>query len=572
MAPLHSVRPRAISRIAWLEPSRLPFGFDDQNIYSGILFPRAGPKMAGLLQSLGYEIEVISGELSAIDVDEIARDFDLACISVLSNTTPHGLVLGRWLTERGLPVVMGGYQFAHNRWDLDALATTAEALDFVPYVIRGEGYAALPRFLQALDGKLPFSSVGGLSYRTPDGRTIHNGATPLLDRDQMNELPLADWSAVRDVETLFIVSAHGMQGCPRSCSWCAVWTRDGQRNRNTAAERLVDELEGALSVTKCQHVFFSADNFPVIHTWATEVCEEILHRGLDVSWTCQGEVAAVQRTELVELMARAGCRRWCIGLESINNASLADSNKRQTRETMEEAIRMLHERGVHVHGMFIVGLPHDTPETIRETVAWAKRMRIETCQFLCLADLPGSSDYEQHRLWEKSFRPLTDAYEPLNWMFVNGHYGRLGNEVMPPAVVQRVMGDAMLSFYSLPRALSRLVTLDMETFRVARRQGKGWFRSLREAHYHNLIVAFLRLRGWRDTHKWLKVPINQTYLRLLDARPEEVPALSRELVSHLPPEWVSTFERVYAERLERDEEALEPLLRPVEAAGLTAGD
>ena len=159
------VPPAAVRRIAWIEPARLPYDYDDQNIYSGILFPRAGPKMAGLLKSLGYEVEVISGELSPLDPDEIARDFDLACISVLSNTAPYGMILGRWLVERGLPVVMGGYQFAHTKTDARAMRPTEQALDFVPYVVRGEGYVALPQLLEAFSMGGALDDVPGLSYR-----------------------------------------------------------------------------------------------------------------------------------------------------------------------------------------------------------------------------------------------------------------------------------------------------------------------------------------------------------------------------------------------------------------------
>lgn len=538
-------------RVAWLEPSRFPYGYDDQNVYSGVLFPRAGPKMAGLLQSLGYDVEVISGETSPIDPDEIAREFDLACISTISNTATHAMILGRWLTERGLPVVMGGYQFAHGQSTPEALAPTEQALDFVPYVVRGEGYAALPQFLSALFGGGRFEDVSGLSYHTAGGRTVHNPTADLLSREAISALPLADWSAVRDVERIRVASAHGMQGCPRSCSWCAVWTRDGQRNRNTAAERFVDEIEHTLSCGRFRHVFFSADNFPVVHTWAREVCEEILRRGLRFTWTCQGEVAAALRTDLVTLMRRAGCERWCIGLESINEASLKDSGKRQNRELMEQAVEALHRQGIHIHGMFIVGLPHDTPQTLAATLAWAKRLRIETAQFLCLSDLPGSVDYERHRLWESAYQPFSDALAPLNWMFINGHYARLTNETMRLADVQQTTFELMQRFYSPLRVLQPLLWPGRTARAAARRAEGGLGARLRTGLWHTLSVAFLRLRGHLGTRRWLAHDFNRTYLKLLTAEGERAEFLRRRLLSHLPPAWLETLEQVHVERQAR---------------------
>ncbi len=540
-----------IRRIAWVEPSRLPFDWPDQNIYSGILFPRAGPKMAGLLTSLGYEVEVISEEVSRIEPDEIANRFDLACISVLSNTAPHGMVMGRWLTERGLPVVMGGYQFAHKRTTPETLAPTEEALDFVPYVVRGEGYQAMPMLLDALQGRGPLSGVPGLSYRTDSGMTHHCPTSAGITAQEYAELPLADWSVVRDVEQIQVGAVHGMAGCPRNCSFCAVWRRDGHGQSRTPAAQLVDELEALMRLGSIKHCFFSADNFPVIHTWATEVCEELLRRDVKIGWTCQAEVGTIRRPELVDLMVRAGCERWCLGLESIDEHSLADSNKRQDRLLMEECIHGLHRRGVHVHGMFIVGLPHDTPETIRATVKWAKQMKLETVQFLCLSDLPGSQDYEEHRLWEHTFRPFEGAYAPLNWIFINGHYARVHSDRMTLGEVQEWSIRAMRSFYAPARLVSGMLWPNPGAWRAAREQGAGLWHGLGAGFRHTLTAGMVRLKGYGGCVRWLKSDFNRTYRRLLEATPERAEELRHRLLELLPPDWLRTLERVHEERLAR---------------------
>lgn len=559
-------------RVAWLEPARLPHGYDDQNVYSGVLTPRAGPKMAALLREHGYDPEVISGETSPIDPDEIAGQFDLACISAISTTAPHALILARQLGERGLPVVLGGYQFAHTRFTPECLAATDEGLDFAPYVVRGEGYRSLPELLAALRGERPLASVGGLSYRDAEGRTRHNGAARLLDQEEINRLPLADWSLVRDRDRMRVTSVHGQQGCPRECSFCAVWTRDGRRNRNTYASRVVDELELALGAGRFWHVFFSADNFPVFRAWAREICEEMLARGIRIPWTCQAEVRTYQATELVDLMVRAGCERWCIGLESINPASLADSAKRQSVEQMAACIREVRRRGIHVHGMFIVGLPHDTPATVDATVAWAKQQGLETVQFLCLADLPGSPDYERQELWRTSFRPFEGALAPLNWMFVNGHYARVASDTMSLPEIQQGMIRAMRGFYSLSRVLAPLLTISRGRFHVARERGRRILGSLLEAYGHSVVCAALRWRGYSNVRQWLRNDFNRAYCELLEAAPERLDALRQRLLDHLPPSWLETLERVHEERLARLARWPQPVLQAVlEPAAEAAG-
>ncbi|MCC7492626.1 MAG: radical SAM protein [Fimbriimonadaceae bacterium] len=544
------VRTRVITRIAWVEPSRLPYGYDDQNIYSGVLFPRAGPKMAAVLQDLGYQVDVISGELSPLDEEELATRYDVVCISVLSNTAPHGLILGRRLVERGAMVVAGGYQFAHQATNREAFATTEEALAFVPYVIRGEGYQSLPALLQALVSGDGFEQVGGLSWWGHDGEIVHNPSATLLERGTLNELPLPDWTVVRDRQQLKVVAVHGMQGCPRECSWCAVWARDGRTNRNLDPIRFVDELAATMAQTDCWHVFFSADNFPARRSWAKAVCEEILARGLQVSWSCQAEVGAARDTELVDLMVRAGCVRWCLGLESINAASLEGSQKRQSQETMEHCIAELHRRGVQIHGMFIVGLPDDDPEGVRRTVAWSEQQGLETVQFLCLVDLPGSRDYETRDLAKRSFRPFAGPYETLNWIFVTGHYARLANELMDLATVQAETIRAMVRFYSLRRALAPLLRpLDLAHWRTARANGRSLWTATVKAWQHNLTTAVLRLRGWTNTRRWLRSPFNKAYQALLSAEGARAEQLKQELLRHLPSDWLEALEEVYTERV-----------------------
>ncbi|MBI2267072.1 MAG: B12-binding domain-containing radical SAM protein [Armatimonadetes bacterium] len=542
-------------RIAWIEASRFAMGWKDQNIYKGVLFPRAGPRMAGLLGRLGHEVEVISGELSEISPFEIARNFDVACLSMLSNTTPHSLILGKQLTNYGMKhVVGGGYQFSHNAVTSETLAPTDEALDFIPYVVRGEGYQSLPALLEAWEGKRALTSVGGLSYWSGNEK-IHNFVPPLMSKDEINHLPLPLWEKVRDHRKMRVLSVHGMQGCPRNCSWCAVWTRDGRRNRNTDAALVVDEMEKGLSLGHFHHVFMSADNFTVIERWAREVCEEIIRRGIRIGWTCQAEVRSALNRDLIALMARAGCERWCIGLESTSPEALKNSNKSQNLLDTSQAIRNLQNAGIKIHGMFIVGLPGDNKETLDATLRWAKRMNLDSVQFLCLSDLPGSKDYENLRLWEKAFQPFKGTYKVLNWLFVNGHYARLGNEALTLADVQQACISLMKRFYSASSLAQSLFLPRWTDFRHSLDSGFGLMRSAAMAFKQSWLTAYLRFQGFVLTRQWDKMPLNQMYRKLL-TYPHLAERIAQDLLSHIPKEWLAVLDQVETERRSREKEAL----------------
>lgn len=533
--------------VALVEPARFPRGFCISDMYDGVRMPRFGPQMAAWLKRLGYKVRVFSEEVVRLNPGTLAK-FDVVCISALANTAPRSLVLAAELRRLGTTVVMGGYHFAHTQTNADTLAPTEQALRFCPYVVRGEGYIALPALLEAIKTGSGFEEVGGLSWRSSDGAAQHNPMGDKLTRDEYADLPEPDWSAVEGVKKLRVLPVQGVSGCPRDCSWCAVWPRDGHGKNRVDAARVVDGIEKTLKeFPNFKHVFFSSDNFPVNLGWAKAVCEEIIERKLSFSWTCQGEAPIlVTHPELVELMARAGCKRLAMGIETISQVSLdATSKGRQNKESIETAIRICHDNGIAIHGMFIVGLPGGTAEGVVETREWAEAQWIESVQFLCLSDLPGSNDYEAHSLWNESFRPFTEALEPLNWLFINGHHARLANETMSLLEVQMAQVKAMTAFNRWKMVLEPFTAFNKPVYEAGEKYGGGgWWNTAKYYAFHQTVTALFRYRGHASTWKGWRHPLTQCYLELLTATPgsEQYNNACYELLRLLPPGWVETFE------------------------------
>lgn len=537
--------------LVWIEPGQFPFGYGVPNMYQGsngrgVLMPRSGPLMAAHLARSGYHTTVMSGEVMPLDVDEIAQRFPTACISVLSNTAPHGLVLAKQLADRGVRVIMGGYHFAHNITTPDTLAQTVQALRYSPLVVRGEGFKSLPILLDCLArNESDLSHVGGLSWTVPDGTIVHNPMGEGLRRDEYADLPPANWLAVEHHERMLCLGVHGMFGCPRDCSFCAIWKRDGNGVNKISPEAVVDEIVEALRLGTFKHLFFTSDNFPITHKWAREVCEEMIRRDVRVDWSCQGEARIiVQHPDLVRLMAMAGCVRICMGIESIQQNTLSSISKGgQNQQMIEEAIRICHRYGIAVHGMFIVGLPGDTHTTAENTRRWAIRNRIETAQFLCISDFPGSPDYEDNELWKNSFRPFPYPLDTLSWLFDNGHYARMGNETMGLADVQNAMLDAMRRFYPLRRVLTRPLVPNLSGYMAARRRGKNMVESVYHSVRHQVIASALGWRGHHSIAAWTQHPLNNAYRSLIAATPGSADAnvALNNLLDQLPAGWVETL-------------------------------
>ena len=85
---------------------------------------------------------------------------------------------------------------------------------------------------------------------------------------------------------------------------------------------------------------FYDDNFTLHRARVVErICNEILRRGLQISWKCEGRVDGVD-LELLTLMKKAGCITVAYGVESGNPDSLALFEKRRVNRKANARLRI----------------------------------------------------------------------------------------------------------------------------------------------------------------------------------------------------------------------------------------
>ena len=112
---------------------------------------------------------------------------------------------------------------------------------------------------------------------------------------------------------------------------------------------------------------------------------------LKVRWFGLSTVLIAHDPELMELMARSGCRGLLLGLESITAGSLGDANKRFNASVDYKAlIEHLHELGIALQGCFVFGLDHDDLDVFDATVAFAIDNAIDLPRFAILTPFPGT--------------------------------------------------------------------------------------------------------------------------------------------------------------------------------------
>jgi anaerobic magnesium-protoporphyrin IX monomethyl ester cyclase len=132
-----------------------------------------------------------------------------------------------------------------------------------------------------------------------------------------------------------------------------------------------------------------ADLFTVSREQVVGLCELILERGLRLRWTCNSRVDFVD-PEMLRLMGQAGCWMISWGIESASEEVLQRARKGIALEQVEQALQWSREAGIRNWGYFIIGLPGETEETIKQTIRFSKRLPLDLALFHIAAPYPGS--------------------------------------------------------------------------------------------------------------------------------------------------------------------------------------
>ncbi len=137
--------------------------------------------------------------------------------------------------------------------------------------------------------------------------------------------------------------------------------------------------------------FFDDDTFTDNLPRAEAIAKELGKLG--VTWSCNAKANVPY--ESLKKLKDGGLRLLLVGYESGNQQILHNIKKGMRIEVAERFTKDCHKLGVAIHGTFILGLPGETHETIRETVEFAKRINPHTIQVSLAAPYPGTFLYDQ---------------------------------------------------------------------------------------------------------------------------------------------------------------------------------
>ena len=330
--------------------------------------------------------------LTMEEVIPMAKDYELVVMHTSTPSFNSDARVAQLMKDQN-PALKIGFVGAKVAVKPEESLKGAPALDFVA---RNEFDFTC---LEVAEGR-EWSAIDGISYRNAAGEIVHNKDRQILE--DMDQLPFVTDVYKRDlhIEDYFIgylkhpyISIYTGRGCKSRCTFC-LWpqTVGGHRYRVRSPEHVAAEIRQAMQdFPQVKEFFFDDDTFTDNLPRAELIAKELGKLG--VTWSCNAKANVPYET--LKVLKENGLRLLLVGYESGNQQILHNIKKGLLIETAKKFTRDCHDLGIKIHGTFILGLPGETTETIRETINYAKEINPHTVQVSLAAPYPGTFLYDQ---------------------------------------------------------------------------------------------------------------------------------------------------------------------------------
>jgi radical SAM superfamily enzyme YgiQ (UPF0313 family) len=272
----------------------------------------------------------------------------------------------------------------------------------VDHVVIGEGEASLLHILNyynnhrdyEFETKFPFEGYG--SKNEKGEITIFPAKHSFIN---MKDIPPPAWHYLK-VERYFnksgdrILPIEGSRGCPYNCTYCCTYLSWGRRVRYKPVENLINELLQTNNKYKPRFHFID-DNFSFSKKWFTEFLKELISLKLPLDMDMHNFSVKHLDEEIIDLLIKAGIDHVTIAVESGSREMQKRIRKNINFNKVKEVVKILKNKGMHFHILWMLGFPHETMDQINSTLNLARELKADTNHFSIVLPYPGTRLFEE---------------------------------------------------------------------------------------------------------------------------------------------------------------------------------
>lgn len=331
---------------------------------------KLAPLIFAALTPPTYEFIYVDEEIEDIDFN---MEADLIALTAMTGQVNRAYEIADQFREANIPVVIGGI---HASVLPEEVGTHCDA------VMIGEGENTWPAMLEDFE-------AGNLKkiYDAKAYPPVNQLVSPRVD--------------VAKHEHYLMFPLQATRGCPYDCDFCSVKHSAGTRYRMKPIEQVVAEIKDmekynqkSFGAYKKSYVIVD-DNLCVNRAYAKKLFAAMAE--LDITWMGQGTIDTAFDEELLDLMAKSGCKTYAIGFESFSDETLREANKPTLHNTdnYEVGIQNLIRHGIMPAGFLIYGFDTDHVHTFQKAVDFIIDKHLTQVHFNLLTPYPGTRLYDK---------------------------------------------------------------------------------------------------------------------------------------------------------------------------------
>ncbi|MEK6901710.1 MAG: radical SAM protein, partial [Nanoarchaeota archaeon] len=292
--------------------------------------------------------------------------------------------------QMDIPIVIGGPAAT-----FDSALTDSKDNPFDAVCI-GEGDLSVVDFVDRYKHGKNFMPLSNFVIRDENGGQLRGGLMNLVD--PLDDLPFPDRKIIYDKDVFLKNSKIKMfisgRGCPYQCTYCfnhkynSMYRGKGRIIRHKSVDYFLEEISQIKSEYPLEGIIFEDDIFVIDREWLAEFAAKY-PRQIGLPYMCYVRPNIVTR-EIARLLETSGCYSVRVAIECGNEILRNKILKRNlTDKQILESCQILHDEGLKVGTINILGLPTETIENMEETLRLNKACNPEHVSANIFMPLPG---------------------------------------------------------------------------------------------------------------------------------------------------------------------------------------
>lgn len=267
-----------------------------------------------------------------------------------------------------------------------------DELEEISGICRGEGEYPLLYLIDKLKKNEPLNNLPNFWVKDCQN-VIKNDILPLINN--LDELPLPDWSIFEKEALLEYPSFSFSRGCPFACGYCInsalrmIYKDKGNYVRAKSVNRAIEEIKDKVEKYRLKIINFDDDVFLKNKAWLKEFGDRF-KKEVGIVFNCNARPENID-DETCEILKRSGAQFIGVGIESGDEEIRKEMLGRYLSDVqIVNSFKMIRKHGLKSYAFNMIGIPGENASKFKKTIMINKKIAPDDLQISIFYPFPGT--------------------------------------------------------------------------------------------------------------------------------------------------------------------------------------